>query len=100
MQAETRNKKKLLRTERLPSDMKGVTADWLSRILRLEYPDIVVKNMEVVEFIGGHDTKLRLKLDLNKAGIDAGIPEHVCLKSNLEGHAPSLPVGVNEARFY
>ena len=75
MQAETRNKKKFLRTERLPSDIKGVTADWLSRTLRMEYPDIVVNDMEIVECIGGHDTKLRLKLDLNQAGIEAGIPD-------------------------
>jgi hypothetical protein len=36
----------------------------------------------VVEVRNGHTTKLRARLELNEVGQRAGIPPHVCLKSN------------------
>lgn len=100
MHSKSGNEKTISRTERLPLDYLYITTDWLSRTLQLEYPDLILNDMEVVEIILGHDTKMRIKLDLNRAGIDAGIPQHVCLKGNLMGHLPSRPVCVTEARFY
>ncbi len=68
--------------------------------MRLDYPALVVNRMTIVELIQGHTTKLRVRLDLNRAGIDAGIPDRLCLKANLTGNPLSSAVNVNEARFY
>ena len=70
------------RNERLPLDYGQVDAQWLTRTLQSAYPGVEVKAMEEVEFIPGHTTKARVRLDLNQAGIDAGLPEQVCLKAN------------------
>ncbi|MFA5547663.1 MAG: phosphotransferase [Porticoccaceae bacterium] len=88
------------RTERLPLDFDEVNADWLTRTLQTRHPGVEVKQLEVTEFIPGHTTKARLKLDFNQAGVDAGFPEQVCVKANWSGNARSSPVCVNEARFY
>jgi hypothetical protein len=88
------------RNERLPLDYGQVDAQWLTRTLQSAYPGVEVKAMEEVEFIPGHTTKARVRLDLNQAGIDAGLPEQVCLKANWSGNPRSSPVCVNEARFY
>lgn len=88
------------RTERLPLDMKEITPAWLAKAFRWQYPDDIVKDFEVVEIIDGHSIKMRLKLDLTEAGKAAGIPEHVCLKGNLNFHLPDRPATLNEARFY
>ena len=89
-----------LRTERLPLDFAEVNAEWLTLTLETRYPGVVVEAMEVVQFIPGHTTKARLKLDLNQAGRDAGLPTQVCVKANWSGNNMSSPVCVNEARFY
>lgn len=88
------------RTEKLPMDFDKVDADWLTRTMQSQYPGVEVQTMEVVELIPGHTTKARLKLDFNQAGIDAGLPEQVCVKANWSGNNRSSPVCVNEARFY
>ncbi|KJS09857.1 MAG: hypothetical protein VR73_00710 [Gammaproteobacteria bacterium BRH_c0] len=88
------------RSERLPLEFDKVDAAWLTRTLQTQYPGVVVNSMEVTQFIPGHTTKARVKLDLNQAGIDAGLPEDVCLKANWSGSPMSSPVCVNEARFY
>src|ERR1700761_3550533 len=88
------------RAQKIPMSFDDVTPDWLTQTLRLRYSDLVVTDMEVVEFINGHTTKVRVKLDLNSAGIDAGVPKHVCLKANWSGEFQTLDIYANEARFY
>src|SRR3546814_19690524 len=56
--------------------------------------------MTINEVIGGRTTRIRAQLVLNVAGRRAGVPEHICLKSNRS----SLPLSggscMLEARFY
>ena len=88
------------RTELLPRDLQHVTAAWLTSLMRHRYPGLVVHDMQTVELRNGHTTKLRVKLDLNEAGRQAGIPEHVCLKSNWSGGFAHVDIHALEARFY
>lgn len=88
------------RAQKLPVSFDAVTPDWLTQTLQSRYPALVVSDMEVIEFINGHTTKVRVRLDLNSAGIDAGVPRHVCLKANWSGEFQTLDIWANEARFY
>lgn len=88
------------REERLPRSFDTVTADWLTRFLAPAYPGLQVLGMDVVQFIEGHTTKVRIKVSLNRAGRDAGIPEELCLKANWTDNERSSAVCIDEARFY
>ena len=88
------------RTEKLPEALEQVNAAWLTRLLQNRYPGLVVENMEVVKVINTHTTKLRLALDLNQAGRDAGIPKNVCIKANWSGKFRNVDISELEARFY
>lgn len=67
---------------RLPRQLGEVNATWLTQLLQPRYPSIEVLALTVVEVRNGHTTKLRARLELNEVGQRAGIPPHVCLKSN------------------
>lgn len=92
------------RAERLPLDFAQVTPEWLTRILQPRFPGLLVKGIEPIAFtfgIAGHKRHIaRVKLDVNQAGLDAGIAPQICLKANWSGLTRSSPVCVNEARFY
>src|SRR3546814_9562382 len=67
------------------------SADWLTRLLQPVYPGLVVEAMTINEVIGGRTTRIRAQLVLNVAGRRAGVPEHICLKSNRsEEHTSEL----------
>ena len=53
-----------------------------------------------IDVRNGHTTKVRLRLDLNEAGREAGIPAAVCLKSNWSEGFDSGDICELEARFY
>ena len=89
----------MTRTEPLPRHVDAVTAEWLTGLLADRYTGIEVDRLEVVECKNSHTTKLRLRLDVNDVGRVAGIPEHVCLKTNLSGLRTG-PICEREARFY
>jgi ecdysteroid kinase len=88
------------RTEKLPEVVEQVDAAWLTRLLQNKYPGVVVESMEVVKLINTHTTKMRLALELNEAGRNAGIPRHVCVKSNWSGKFRNVDISELEARFY
>jgi hypothetical protein len=87
------------RTQRLPRHLDEVTPAWLSDELALKYPGLVVRDFEVLETKNSHTTKLRVRLDLNDIGHEAGLPEQVCLKANWSGLRTGL-IAEREARFY
>src|SRR3546814_6649992 len=66
------------RAEKIPTSLDDVTPEWLTHTLQHRYPDVVVKGFEQTGLKNSHTTKLRLRLDLNDAGREAGIPELVC----------------------
>lgn len=88
------------RKDKLPKHKDEITTQWLTQTFQYCYPNVVVEAMEELEFIDSHTSKLRLKLTLNQAGIDAGIPEQVCLKANFSGGFDDVDINKLEAQFY
>jgi hypothetical protein len=88
------------RLGRLPRHLHEITPQWLTGLLANRYPGIKVQDFTTVEVRNGHTTKLRLALELNDVGIAAGIPRHVCLKSNWSEGFESGEICELEARFY
>src|SRR3546814_21101789 len=64
------------------------------------YPGLVVEAMTINEVIGGRTTRIRAQLVLHVAGRRAGVPEHICLKSNRSSLQLSGGSCILEARFY
>src|SRR5690606_9436119 len=73
------------RTEALPWQVSEISADWLTRTLSHRYPGIVAEAMKINQFIDSHTSKLRISVDFNEVGRNAGIPRNLCLKSNWSG---------------
>jgi hypothetical protein len=60
---------------------------WLDYALRSGAPAARLNGFEIVEVIHGTCTKIRIRLDLNTAAREAGIPELVILKGGFEPHS-------------
>jgi Ecdysteroid kinase-like family len=88
------------RRELLPQTRDQVTAEWLTRMLQNKYPGVIVEKMELVQLFDSHTTKMRIAVTLNAAGKAAGIPQHLCLKSNWSGMFKNVDISALEARFY
>lgn len=88
------------RTEKLPWKVEEITADWLTRTLANRYPGIVVEALKVNQFIDSHTSKLRITVELNSVGREAGIPANLCLKSNWSGDFDDVDICELEAQFY
>jgi hypothetical protein len=73
-----------------PLTLEEIDPDWLTAALRKKYPDVTVKNVEIVDINHGTCSKIRLKLDMDEAGKRAGIPETVMLKGGFEPHSRSM----------
>ncbi len=88
------------RSGRLPRHLSEITAAWLTQLLQPRYPGVEVLALTAVEVRNGHTTKFRVRLELNEVGQHAGIPAHVCLKSNWSEGFESGDICELEARFY
>ncbi|MFA7553664.1 MAG: oxidoreductase family protein [Spongiibacteraceae bacterium] len=88
------------RSGELPWSKEDITPALLSSLLQNRYPGVVVETMEEVQFLDSHTSKLRLKIQLNQAGKDAGIPEDICIKSNYSGAFANVDICQLEAQFY
>lgn len=88
------------RQERLPRSYAAIDAGWLTQFLAQRYPGVAVERLETIEFIDGHTSKARIRVELNEAGHAAGLPQQLCLKANWIEEDRSSAVCVQEARFY
>ena len=88
------------RTGRLPQSMDGIDADWLGRMMSFKYPGVVAHSMETVELLNSHTTKWRIRVEWNDAGIAAGLPANLCMKSNWSSAFDNVDIHALEARFY
>ncbi|MAT50951.1 MAG: aminoglycoside phosphotransferase [Porticoccaceae bacterium] len=88
------------RSQKLPWTREEVTPELLTDLLQNRYPDVAVESMESVDYIDSHTTKWRMALTYNQAGIDAGLPRNVCLKSNFSGGFDDVDICMLEAQFY
>lgn len=57
------------RRERLPVDFSAVNRDWLTGVLQLKYPDLIVEETTLIEFVSGHSSKARMTLKVNSRGV-------------------------------
>src|SRR5277367_91817 len=73
------------RHELLPRTRDKVNAEWLSRTLQNRYPGAVAESFELVQLFDSHTTKMRITVRWNDQARAAGLPEHLCLKSNWSG---------------
>lgn len=80
----------------LPTEIEGITTDWLNAALNSRNPGITLKGSEIVDINHGTCTKIRIRLDLDEAGRAAGIPELVILKGGFEPHSRLMPYMHNQ----
>lgn len=74
----------------LPLTIADITSDWLTAALRTQAPGVTVNASEVVNIINGTCTKIRIRLEMDEAGKQAGIPETVILKGGFETHSRQM----------
>lgn len=74
----------------LPLTLEELTPAWLTAALRDKAPGVTVREVEIADIIRGTCTKIRLRLDMDQAGREAGIPETVFLKGGFEEHSRNL----------
>lgn len=74
----------------LPLDIEQITSDWLTHALSTPYPGVAVKSSEIVDVIHGTCTKIRIRLEINGVGRQAGIPQTVILKGGFEPHSRDM----------
>jgi Ecdysteroid kinase-like family len=88
------------RSTPMPIRWQEVTAEWLTGVLGNDYPGIGIVDMSTVELRNTHTTKLRVSVEWNEVGREAGLPPSLCLKANFTGRANPLDICEIEARFY
>ena len=64
----------------LPLTLEEVTAEWLSEAFSLQHPGVEVKSFEVSDKRNGTSTSARLRVEYNRAGRTANLPERVYIK--------------------
>ena len=74
----------------LPLSLDDIDCNWLTRAFRTHSPDVTIRDFEFADIIRGTCTKIRLRLDVDEAGKQAGIPETVFLKGGFEEHSRQL----------
>lgn len=68
----------------LPLTIEEIDSKWLTAALQVYFPGVTVNNSEIVNIINGTCTKIRIRLEMDDAGKQAGIPESVILKGGFE----------------
>ncbi len=94
------------RNDRLnPLHPASITSDWLTEVLQLLVPGVQVTSVRHLDKMFGTTTHLRIGLDYNTAGIEAGLPQTMYLK--LAPREPATRVFISlfnlaqhETRFY
>ena len=74
----------------LPTELAGLTREWLEAALRQRYPGTGLEAAEVVDVVHGTCTKVRIRLTPDASGRAAGIPELVMLKGGFESHSRAM----------
>lgn len=74
----------------LPLTIDSITCDWLSAALQTRAPQVTVNRFEIVDINHGTCTKIRLRLEVNEQGKQAGIPQTVILKGGFEPHSRDM----------
>jgi hypothetical protein len=88
-----------------PSKASDVTAEWLTEKLGLRAPGAVAQSVTSLGGTTGTTDRRRLAVEWNEAGIQAGLPANVFVKSSPltaknRGMVAALGMSSNEVRFY
>jgi hypothetical protein len=88
-----------------PSAAAEVTAEWLTRHLAGAASAAVAQRVSPLDGTTGTTDRRRLAVEWNEAGVAAGLPEHLFVKSTPlsaknRTMVATLGMAVNEARFY
>lgn len=85
----------------LPLSIEEIDRAWLTRALRTRAPDAGLRDFAITRVENGTCTKIRIDLDLDQAGRDAGIAGKVILKGGFEPHSRAMPyMHASEVRSY
>ncbi len=86
---------------KLPLTPQNITAKWLTDALVFRYPGVQVTGAAIADVINGTSTKIRVRLQYNRKGLDAGLPPTLIVKGGFEAHSPTMKaMYLNEIRFY
>lgn len=84
----------------LPLRREELDAKRLTELFAYRYPGAIANVLKIVEVIDSHTTKVRIEVEWNQEGRDAGIPAALCLKTNWSGLFANVDITALEARFY
>lgn len=87
------------------SSAADVTAEWLTRHLTASAPGAVAQRVSPLDGTTGTTDRRRVAVEWNEAGVSAGLPEKLFVKSTPlsaknRTMVAALGMAVNEARFY
>jgi hypothetical protein len=74
----------------LPLQIDDIDARWLTASLSSRVRGLKVNDFQIVDIIHGTATKIRVHLDLNEAGHNAGIGPTVIIKGGFEPHSRDM----------
>jgi hypothetical protein len=74
----------------LPLQIDDIDARWLTASLSSRVRGLKVNDFQIVDIIHGTATKIRIHLDLNEAGHNAGIGPTVIIKGGFEPHSRDM----------
>lgn len=74
----------------LPSMIDAIDREWLTAALRVRVPEAMVEDFAIDDVFNATSTSIRLRLMLNEAAAQAGIPEIVYLKGGFQAHSRQL----------
>jgi len=86
-----------------PRKVEEITADWLTRALQVERPEVVVTHLHHGQIRHGSSTTVRVLLNYNRAGHEARLPATMYVKGQWTPRAleQARVIGpISEARFY
>ncbi|REG58420.1 phosphotransferase family enzyme [Paraburkholderia sp. BL6669N2] len=86
----------------LPVDVSEVTAKWLTQALQTYCEGVEITSLKLVDVIYGTATKLRVHLEYNARGNEAGLPRSLIVKGGFVPEYRHLNVYIYEyeARFF
>jgi hypothetical protein len=71
----------------LPLEVGDITAEWLTAALSSRAPGLVVNGFEITRERHGFTSVIHVRLDLNEAGLKAGIPPLIVVKGGFMPYA-------------
>ena len=86
---------------KLPTEVEQLTPEWVTEALQDRHPGARVRNVRPAKAMHGTASKVRLHLDYDPAGRNAGLPPTLIVKGGFSAHRELMyREYMLEARFY